>query len=124
MINQILLYIGSALTVIWGVAHLFPTKSVVKDFGDISTDNKHIITMEWIVEGVSLIFTGILCGTITFLDFSNNIAQIVFIISGAYLFAMAIVSLFTGFKVNFLPFKLCPVIFSVSAILFILGAIL
>ncbi len=50
MINQILAYIGAGLTTLWGVAHLFPTKNVVADFGDISEDNRHIITMEWIVE--------------------------------------------------------------------------
>ncbi len=124
MTNQIFLFIGSALTAIWGIAHLFPTKNVVKDFGDISTNNKHIITMEWIVEDVSLIFTGLLCGTITYFDYSSWISQIVFIFSAIYLFVMAIVSLFTGFKVNFLPYKLCPVIFSVSAILLIIGTLL
>ena len=118
MLNQVLLYAGSAFIAFWGIAHLFPTKNVVKDFGDISIDNKHIITMEWIVEGVSLIFTGLLCGTLTTINYADWLSQIVFIISAVYLLVMAIVSLFTGFKVNFLPFKLCPVIFSVSAILF------
>lgn len=122
--NQIFLYIGSALPLFWGISHLFPTKNVVKDFGDISTDNKHIITMEWIVEGVSLIFTGILCAAITYIDYTTWISQIVFVISATYLFIMAIVSLFTGFKINFLPFRLCPVIFSASAICLILGVIL
>ena len=47
MLNQILLYLGAFFTFAWGVAHLFPTnKSVVKGFGDISQDNKRIITME------------------------------------------------------------------------------
>ncbi len=58
MINIVLLCIGAGLTAIWGIAHLFPTSSVVKGFGEISADNKNIITMEWIVEGVSLIFIG------------------------------------------------------------------
>ena len=124
MINQILLYTGSALTIIWGVAHLFPTKSVVKGFGDISTDNKHIITMEWIIEGVTLIFVGLLCSSLTFLGCSNQTAQFVYMCSAAFLLVLAIVSLFTGFKVNFLPYKLCPVIFSVSAILLITGALI
>ena len=58
MVNIVLLYVGAGLTAIWGIAHLFPTSSVVKGFGEISADNKNIITMEWIVEGVSLIFIG------------------------------------------------------------------
>ena len=56
MTGHILIIIGAAITIVWGVAHLFPTKSVVKGFGDITADNKNIIAMEWIVEGVSLIF--------------------------------------------------------------------
>jgi hypothetical protein len=40
MINQILLDLGSFFLFFWGIAHLFPTKSVVKGFGDISLDNK------------------------------------------------------------------------------------
>lgn len=50
---EVLIYIGSALPVLWGVAHLFSTKSVVQGFGDINADNKNIIMMEWIIEGVA-----------------------------------------------------------------------
>jgi len=32
------------------------------------------------------------------------------------------VSLFTGFKVNFLPYKLCPVIFTTASILIVTGS--
>ena len=124
MINQIFLYIGSTLTMIWGIAHLFPTKSVVNGFGDITADNKRIITMEWIIEGVFLIFIGLLCAGLTFLDHSSIISNYVFIFSSVFLFVLAIISLFTGFRVNFLPYKLCPLIFSLSATLIIIGALL
>ena len=56
MTNQILAYIGAGFVAFWGIAHLFPTKNIVADFGEISEDNRHIITMEWIVEGMALIF--------------------------------------------------------------------
>jgi hypothetical protein len=117
----ILLYAGSALTIVWGAAHLFPTRGVVADFGDISEDNRNIITMEWIVEGIALIFIGVLNGVVTFVDPSTQISQLVYTISAGGLIVLALVSLFTGFKVNFLPFKLCPVIFTVSAILLLVG---
>ena len=45
---EALIYIGSALPIIWGLAHLFPTKSIIKGFGKISFDNRNIIAMEWI----------------------------------------------------------------------------
>ena len=124
MINLVLLYLGAAFTALWGVAHLFPTYSVVKGFGAISTDNQHIITMEWIVEGVSLIFIGALVATVTFIDPVTTVSIAVFMLSVIGLFVLAIVSLFTGFKVNFLPFKLCPFIFAASALLILMGGVL
>ena len=72
MINYILLLIGAILTMFWGISHLFPTKNVVKDFGEITQDNKYIITMEWLIEGVSLIFIGILVLFVTIMGGSEN----------------------------------------------------
>lgn len=48
MTGKILIYLGALLPFIWGVAHLFPTKSVVRGFGDISQDNK------WVVSGLRI----------------------------------------------------------------------
>ena len=125
MVNTILLIIGSVSVIIWGTVHLFPTKSVVKGFGDISADNKNILRMEWINEGLSLIFIGILVLLITVLGDPENISnKIVYLSSPCFLFSMAILSLFTGFRVNFLPYKLCPLIFSISGILILFGGVL
>lgn len=124
MVNQLLLYLGSFFTLAWGVAHLFPTRSVVQGFGEISQDNKRIITMEWIVEGVSLIFIGILVAVVTLVDHNSTVANVVYWVCFAELIILSIVSLFTGFKVNFLPYKLCPVIFTGSSILILLGSLL
>lgn len=118
---EALIYIGAALPLFWGIAHLFPTKNVVKDFGDISADNKNIITMEWITEGVALIFIGIIVAFVTIIEPRNVISTVVYIISAVCLMSLAVVSLFTGFKINFLPFRLCPVIFSSSAVLITAG---
>ncbi len=124
MMNLILLYLGSGLTVIWGTAHLFPTKSVVQGFGEISIDNKRIITMEWIIEGLALIFIGILVATVTVIDPSNVVSTAVYIISVIMLLLMAVLSLFTGFKISFLPFKLCPFIFTASAVFILIGGLI
>lgn len=121
MINSILLYIGAFFTFIWGVAHLIPTKNVVRDFGKITEDNRNIIMMEWIVEGVSLIFIGIFTSVITFVNPEESFARILYLLIVAELVTLALVSLFTGFKVKFLPFKLCPIIFIISAALIISG---
>lgn len=125
MANIILVLIGAILTMVWGISHLIPTKNVVRDFGEISQDNKNIITMEWIIEGMSLIFIGFLVILITILGGTDNLISLyVNVISSIMLFALAILSLFTGFKVNFIPFKLCPGIFTISGILILLGSFL
>jgi hypothetical protein len=119
----ILLFLGAGLTVIWGISHLIPTKNVVAGFGDIGHDNRQIITMEWIVEGVSLILIGALVAVVTFIDPKAGVSKAVYIVSTIGLLTLALVSLFTGFKVRFLPFKLCPFILTISAVLVISGAL-
>jgi hypothetical protein len=108
----------------WGAAHLFPTESVVEGFGNISLDNRRIITMEWIVEGVSLIFIGVLTASVTYVDHTDAISRAVYWLSFGMLNTLSIISLFTGFKVSFVLFKLCPVIFTTSSILIMLGSYL
>ncbi|MFW9823177.1 MAG: hypothetical protein ACFFE4_09590 [Candidatus Thorarchaeota archaeon] len=123
--NIILVLIGALLTMLWGITHLFPTKNVVRDFGEISQDNKQIITMEWIIEGASLIFIGLLVLLISLLGgIENEVVIYVNIISSMMLFSLAVISLLTGFKVNFIVFKLCPVIFTISGVFILLGSFL
>jgi hypothetical protein len=124
MVNLVLLYLGAAFTALWGISHLFPTRSVVKGFGTISVDNQRIITMEWIIEGVSLIFIGVLVAMVTIIDTTNSVSTAVYLLSAIGLLVLALVSLFTGFKIKFLPFRLCPVIFTVSATLIVIGGLL
>ena len=124
MMNLMLLYLGSGLTVVWGAAHLFPTRSVVQGFGEISIDNKRIITMEWIIEGLALIFIGVLVAAATVIDPSNIVSTAVYFISAMMLLVMAVLSLFTGFKISFIPFKLCPFIFTTSAVLILIGGLI
>ena len=120
---HLLLYIGAALVVIWGVAHLMPTKNVVMGFGNISEDNRNIITMEWIVEGVSLIFIGVLIVVVTYVDRLSMVSSVVYAVSVVALIALALVSFFTGFKVKFLPFRMCPFVLISSAGLIALGGL-
>lgn len=121
--NDLLLYTASALTAIWGTAHLFPTRSIVKGFGNITADSKRILMMEWIVEGVALVLIAILVAVVTAIDASSSVSKAVYGISAAGLLTFAFVSLLTGFRVAFLPFKLCPIIFSISAILILVGGL-
>ncbi len=125
MINDILLYIGSAVITLWGIAHIVPTKSVVNGFGSISEDNKQIITMEWIAEGLTLCFIGILVLLITFSVGSQDVASvIVYWICGMMPVVMAGLSLLTGAKTSIIPIKICPLVKTTVAMLFFLASVL
>jgi hypothetical protein len=121
-VKPLLLYIAAVMTGVWGIAHLLATRWVVKGFGQLSADNRRIITMEWIVEGVALISTAVFVGATTAVDPSAKVSSAVYAVAIVTLVALAVVSFFTGFKVAFLPFRLCPVIFGVSAALIAWGA--
>ena len=121
MLNDILLYLGGVITLLWGVSHLFPTKSVVKGFGEISEDNKNIITMEWIVEGIALIFIGFIVIGLTVIGIPGKVTSFVYYSSAGCLIVLAVVSVLTGFRINFFAFKMCPYLFTISALLIILG---
>jgi hypothetical protein len=124
LLALVFLYLGAGLTALWGVAHLVPTRSVVAGFGDISIDNKRIIEMEWITEGVALIFIGVLVATVTLIDPLSAVSRAVYLVSAIGLAGLSLVSLFTGFKVRFVPFRLCPFIFLLSAALILFGGVI
>jgi hypothetical protein len=122
---ELLIYIGGVIITLWGLGHLFPAKSVIAGFGKLSDDNRHIITMEWLAEGFTLIFIGALSLIIASVaDAGDNVANAVFLISAAMLVAMAVLSFFTGFKTSIVPIKACPFVKLTVAILFVLAVIL
>ncbi|MCX6555191.1 MAG: hypothetical protein NTZ12_09300 [Candidatus Aminicenantes bacterium] len=124
MLNPIFFYLAAFFVFAWGIAHLFPTKGVLRGFGEITADNRRIIAMEWIVEGAALIFIGLLVAAVTAVGHNSPAAQAVYWLSFAMLNALSLISLFTGFKVHLIPFKLCPVIFTGSSLLILLGIVL
>jgi hypothetical protein len=117
-----MLFTASAIVIVWGVAHIaIPTKSIVRGFGPISSDNRRIILMEWLMEGVLLIFLGVLVALVRALVSADEVGPaIVYRTSAVALFVMAGISTLTGARTSIGPMRLCPAIFVVAAILFLL----
>lgn len=123
--NELLLVIGSLLMIFWGTAHLFPTRSVVAGFGALSQDNRQIITMEWVAEGLTLIFLGVVPLTLTLMGKAENqVAGSVVMLCAAMLVVMAGWTAKTGARTSILPMRLCPIIKSLGALILALGIIL
>jgi hypothetical protein len=121
-----MLYAGALVVILWGIAHIaIPTRSIVDGFGPISADNRRTLLMEWLMEGVLLIFIGTLVLLMTALTpHEGQPAVIVYRACAAVLIVMAGISIFTGARTTILPMKLCPLIFLVTAVLFLLPTIL
>ena len=125
MINEILLYIGSGFIFIWGIAHLIPTRAIVRGFGDISEDNKKILAMESIAEGITLCFLGVLVLLVTLVGGVDDItSKMVIWTTSAMLLIMAVLTLLTGARTSLIPYKICPVVKTLVAILFVSGILL
>ena len=123
--NETLLYIGSIVIILWGIAHIIPTKAIVNGFGGISKDNRKVLTMEVIAEGLTLIFLGVLPLLVTLLvGVQARTAGIVYLACTVMLLVMAVLTAMTGARTSTIWYKLCPVIKTVVAVLFILGTIL
>lgn len=123
MLGDILLYVGSAAVVVWGVIHITKTRPVVAGFEPLSQDNRLVLTMEWIMEGLTLCFIGGLVSAVTLLSAVGPVTLVVYRGSALMLFVMAGVSLFTGARASPLPYRLCPAIFGSTALLFVVGSI-
>lgn len=109
MLNVVLLYLGSVIIVIWGIAHLVPTRSIVNGFGKISRDSRLIITMDWIAEGLTLCFIGLLIFFVTlFAGHANIGSRIVFRLCFGMLVVLSVLSFFTGARTSVVPMKICP----------------
>lgn len=115
--------LAAVLATGWGTAHLFPTRTIVKGFGEIGTENRRVITMEWIYEGTTLIFAGLVIAAVTLIgdDRSTN-ATVGYVSTAGLLIVMATISLMTAGRNHFIAYRLCAPIFSASAILLLIAA--
>jgi hypothetical protein len=124
MISTAFLAAGSLIPVIWGLAHIIPTRAVVSGFGPISLDNQRILTMEWVAEGITLVFLGVLSSTVLLaLGPSDGAARLVLRASAAMLLVMAAWTALTGARTSLSPIKLCPVVKSLAAACLLFGTL-
>ncbi|HPG41197.1 MAG TPA: hypothetical protein PLP19_08255 [bacterium] len=125
MLHHTLLITAAIFLIFWGTGHLLPTRAIVKGFKNISRDNKYIITMAWLCEGLLLIYIGVMLILIMlFADIFNPVAILFYRASAVLLLVLSIVTLLTGAKTPVLPIKLCPIVKTFCAVLLILASIL
>lgn len=123
--SEILVYAGSIVIIVWGIAHIIPTGAIVSGFGQISEDNRKVLTMELIAEGLTLIFLGVLPLLVTIVvGIHDRTAGIVYLACAVMLLVMAVLTGVTGARTPTIWYKLCPAVKTIVAALFILGVLL
>jgi uncharacterized membrane protein YgdD (TMEM256/DUF423 family) len=124
IVDDYLFLAGGLIAAAWGIAHLIPTRAIVKMFGDISEENKRVLAMSWIAEGVALIFIGaVVCLTVAIAGTENDATRIVTWSAAAAMFAFVGVNLFTGFRTSIVPIKACVFVDGLAGVLFLIGSI-
>jgi len=122
MASLLLLYTASIIITLWGVAHIVPVKGVVAGFEPLSEDNRRVLIMEWVGEGLSLCFIGILTLSLTVAGLRwSEAAVLVYHASAAMLIVMAVWTAVTGARTSVVFFKICPVVKTACAVLLLVG---
>jgi hypothetical protein len=122
MVSEILTYAAAAIVGAWGVAHLVPTRAVVAGFGDLTPTNRQVLTMEWVAEGLTLIFVGALAATVGAVGSPDApLAVAVKALAAGMLVAMALLTALTGARSGVVFFKACPAVKGMAALLLVLS---
>lgn len=123
MLDKALLLVASLVVAAWGVAHLVPTRSVVASFGTISVDNRRVLTMEWVAEGLTMLFVGVLVAAVTLIDGGNDaVAVLVDRLAAGLLAGIAVLTAVTGARTAVIWFRACPYVLAVCIALLLLGS--
>ena len=120
---QVLLaYVAAALIGIWGIAHAVPTKRVVAGFAPITTDNRRVLTQEWLAESVTMWAMAALVVAVTMTAGDTRVTAIVYLVVARLLLALAALTALTGARTPVVWFKVCPILLATSAALLLVAS--
>ena len=123
--SEALAFVAAGIVFVWGVSHIIPTRQVVAGFGDIDQDNRYIITMEWVAEGLAFVFVAVLIVAVTWSINTTEAAEdLVYWVVSGFLITIGVWTAMTGARTGVIWFKACPVVMSVSSGLLITSSFL
>lgn len=121
--DETLAWVAAVMSAVWGVGHILPTRGVVAGFGAITENNRRIITMEWVAEGLTLIFLGALVGVVTVVgEPQDAVVRAVYVASAMMLVVIGAWTALTAARGGIVFFKLCPFVTGTAAVLLLVAA--
>ena len=125
--SETLAYVAAGMVFLWGLSHIIPTNQVVAGFGDIGEDNRRIITMEWVAEGLSVVFAAALIVAVTWSSRAPEAAEdLVYWVCAGFLITIGVWTALTGARTSgggAIWFKMCPIVMSISSGLLIVATL-
>ena len=121
--GDVLAYVAAGAVALWGVAHVVPTSTVVRGFGDIDSDNRRIITQEWIAEGLTMWFVAALVIGATVFGSDRSETHWVYGASACMLVAVGVLTTVTGARTQVAWFKICVLVMGMSAALLVAASV-
>jgi hypothetical protein len=121
--NRIMIYIGAALLILWGIWYLYCTQRIINGFGKLSPDNKKILTLGLITKGLFFIFLGIFTVfSVIYGFYYLSYIQLRMVV--VMLIILAGLSLMTGINTKKYHMKFCPVVELMAAAMIFVGTII
>ena len=122
--SDLLAYLAGGALILWGLAHLAPTKAVADGFGPIGVENRRILVMEWVAEGVTHVSVGTLAVLIAVAGYASGATgDLVYRVLAGMLVALAALTALTGSRTRVLWFKACPFVLTGAATLLVLRTV-
>jgi hypothetical protein len=118
---QVLAYVAVVLIGVWGIAHAALTKRVVAGFAPITTDNRRVLTQEWLAESFTMWAMAALVVAVTVTAGDTRVTAIVYVVVAGLLLALAALTAPTGARTPW--FEVCPVLLATSAALLLVACI-
>jgi hypothetical protein len=120
--TDILLYVGSVLVTIWGMAHFAPTARAAGKAAGAPGHLQILMRTGWVAQGIWLVFIGgITAGLCLIYGPGSEVAVTVTRLSAIMLVGAAGWLALTKRRSPGMPMKLSPVILTCAAALFVLG---
>ncbi len=117
-----LIWTGSALIGLWGLAHLVVTARIVNGFPPLDGWHRRTLLMEWVAEGLTLMFLGGLAALVSVsAGAAAPLGNTVVRACSIFLLVLAAWSRMTGARGGPLPMRLCPLVKTAAAALLWVG---
>ncbi len=105
---------AAGLVFLWGSSHMVPTRQVANGFGEISRDNRLVLTMEWIAEALAMwLVAALVAAAVVAAD--EAAADLVYRMCAAFLVVLGAWTSVTGARTPVIWFKVCPAVMAVGA---------